>query len=61
MTLRVPEGANREVTQWVIRRRRKRDGVLSRAVREAGILPAVRVRFLTETSSATAPREQCDD
>ena len=32
--------------------RRKQGGVLSRAVREAGIPPAVRVRFLTETSNA---------
>ena len=36
------------VSRWDICRRQKRPGVLSCAVREAGILPAVRARFLTK-------------
>ncbi len=44
-----------------IRRRQKRPGVLSCAVREAGIPPAVRARILTETSIESVPRTRGDD
>ena len=50
------QGTKEVITQWVICRRQKRGGVLSRAVRGAGIPPAVRVRFLTETSNAKRSR-----
>ena len=51
------------VALWAILRSRKRPGVLSCAVREAGIPPAVRARILTETSRGPKrPREVlCDD
>ena len=55
-------GAKEAVPQWGICRRQKRpERVLTCAVREAGIPPAVRARIHTETSNATAPREQCAD
>ena len=51
MSFRAKWGTIRVVTQWVIRHRRKRGGVLTRAVRGTGIPSAVRVRFLIEASS----------
>ena len=48
----VEGGAKEAVTQWVICRKQKRpERVLPCAVREAGIPPAVRARFLAEASS----------
>ena len=44
-----------------LRLRDKRPGVLSCAVREAGIPPAVRARILTETSIESVPRTRGDD
>jgi len=54
-------GSEGSVPQCGILRSRKRPGVLSCAVREAGIPPAVRARILTETSIESAPRTRSDD
>ena len=44
-------GAREAVAQWAVVQSRKRPGVLSCAVREAGIPSSVCARILTETNS----------
>ena len=64
-------GAKRASVQWTVDKEARPKGlvflskrierVLTCAVREAGIPPAVRARILTETSPVAAPRRQGDD